>query len=74
MADSPNSLFNAIGVFETAARLKSFKLAANELNLTPSAVSHRIKSFEQRLDISLFTRENNNIDLTADGRRLYLAV
>ncbi len=74
MQDGSNSLLNTIGVFETAARLKSFKLAADELCLTPSAVSHRIKNFEQRLDILLFSRAKNAIKLTPDGERLYRAV
>ncbi|MBE0405112.1 LysR family transcriptional regulator [Halomonas citrativorans] len=45
---------NALRAFETAARLGSFASAAQELNLTPAAVSHRIKELESRLDILLF--------------------
>ena len=38
----------ALRTFESAARLRSFKLAAAELAVTPTAVSHQVKALEQR--------------------------
>ncbi|HEY4372110.1 MAG TPA: LysR substrate-binding domain-containing protein [Burkholderiales bacterium] len=58
--------------FEAAARLASFLKASEELHLTQSAVSHRIKSLEEFLGVPLFIRINRNIALTSQGER-YLA-
>ncbi len=58
--------------FEAAARLASFLKASEELHLTQSAVSHRIKSLEEFLGVPLFIRINRNIALTVHGER-YLA-
>ena len=44
---------DALRVFESAARLGSFNAAAAELNLTPSAVSHRIRALEDVLRVPL---------------------
>lgn len=57
--------------FEAAARLNSFKLAAAELNVTPSAVSHGIVALEQSLGVDLFVREPRGLSLTPEGE-LYL--
>lgn len=54
-------------LFEAAARHQSFKLAAQELGVTPSAVSHGINSLEKWLDIDLFERGPRGISLTAAG-------
>lgn len=53
--------------FEAAARLESFKKAANELNVTPSAVSHQIKQLEEMLSVTLFEREVSGNLLTSEG-------
>ncbi len=53
--------------FESAARRRSFKLAAFELNLTPSAVSHQIAKLEALLSVKLFDRSDRQIALTAAG-------
>jgi LysR family glycine cleavage system transcriptional activator len=53
--------------FEAAARLMSFKRAAEEISVTPSALSQRIVRLEQALDTPLFERGNRRIRLTADG-------
>ena len=53
--------------FEATARHLSFSLAAQELCVSQSAVSHQIKSLEAFLDKKLFTRSNNKISLTGDG-------
>ena len=57
-------------VFEAAARLASFKAAADELKVTAGAVSHRVASLETELGIPLFVRHTRRIELTADGERL----
>ena len=61
---------NALRVFLTAARQMSIKRAADELSVTPGAVSHQIKSLEQSLGTQLFFRSNNSIELTDAGIRL----
>lgn len=60
--------------FEAAARLLSFTLAAEELNLSQSAVSQQIKQLEERLGFSLFTRLTRRLELNEAGRRLYETV
>ncbi|MGE0022385.1 MAG: LysR family transcriptional regulator [Hyphomicrobium sp.] len=55
---------NAIRAFEAAARLLSFKDAADELGITPSAVSRHIRSLEQALGIDLFERTFRQVQLT----------
>jgi len=55
--------------FEALARLRSVSLAAEELSVTPSAVSHRIRQLETQLGLKLFTRD---FGLSADGAA-YLA-
>jgi LysR family transcriptional regulator, glycine cleavage system transcriptional activator len=54
-----------IAVFEAVSRLGSFKAAARELNLTPSAVSHQIRSLEQDLGGDLFIRDSRRVRLSA---------
>ncbi|MEM1377830.1 MAG: LysR substrate-binding domain-containing protein [Pseudomonadota bacterium] len=67
----PSSIsLNALRVFLTAARHMSIKLAADELLVTPGAVSHQIRSLEQSLGTQLFVRGNNSIALTDVGTRL----
>jgi LysR family transcriptional regulator, glycine cleavage system transcriptional activator len=56
--------------FEAAARLESFSLAAAELNMTQSAVSHQIKALETQLGQPLFRRINRGVELTDAGRDL----
>ena len=56
--------------FEAAARLESFSLAAAELNMTQSAVSHQIKALETQLGQPLFRRVNRGVELTDAGRDL----
>jgi LysR family transcriptional regulator, glycine cleavage system transcriptional activator len=58
-------------VFEAAARRLSFKNAALELNVTPTAVSHQIKQLEALLAIKLFERGTRQVRLTAEGEALY---
>jgi LysR family transcriptional regulator, glycine cleavage system transcriptional activator len=62
---------SALRFFEAAARLGSFKGAAAELNVTPSAVSHGIVALEDALGVGLFVREPRGLSLTPEGE-LYL--
>lgn len=63
----PPSL-RAIAAFEAAARHQSFSKAAEELNLTRSAISHAIRTLEERLGVELFTRAGPSVMLTEPGR------
>lgn len=58
---------NGMRAFEAAARLGSVKDAAEELHLTPSAVSRHIRSLETNLGQELFERSFRQITLTARG-------
>jgi len=59
----------AVQAFEAAARLSSFALAAEELFVTPSAVSHQIKLLEEQFGVQLFHRVHRAVVLTDAGRR-----
>lgn len=56
--------------FCVAGRQHSFKSAADELCLTPSAVSHQIRELETLLGLKLFERRTRSVELTMAGRRL----
>lgn len=56
--------------FEAAGRTGSFRTAAEELSLTPSAVSHAIRKLEQALGASLFERDGRAVRLSAEGEAL----
>jgi LysR family glycine cleavage system transcriptional activator len=60
--------FAAIRAFEASARHKSFTLAADELNVTQSAISHQVKRLEEFLGIPLFVRAPQGLDLTPAGQ------
>lgn len=55
--------------FESAARHGSFNKAAQELNVTPSAISHQIKGLESFLGIELFRRTKRKVVLTEAGEK-----
>lgn len=59
---------NALRAFEASARHLSFKEAANELNVTASAVSQHVKSLEDLLGIKLFRRLHRSLELTQAGQ------
>lgn len=61
---------NALRAFEAVARHLSFKAAADDLSVTPAAVSQHIKGLEERLAQPLVIRGNRTIALTPAGRRL----
>lgn len=54
--------------FQIAATRLSFKAAAEELFITPSAVSHQIKTLEEQLGVALFERGAHSLTLTEGGR------
>jgi DNA-binding transcriptional LysR family regulator len=56
--------------FTTLARVGSFTLAARELSLTQSAISHAIKALETDLDCRLFDRLGRRVTLTEPGQHL----
>src|SRR3984893_15866455 len=55
---------NGLRAFEAAARHLSFTVAASELNVTQTAISHQIRRLEQELGIRLFIRQNRALALT----------
>jgi len=57
----------AISTFESAARHESFKDAAEELSLTPSAISHQVKQLEQQVGVNLFHRLSGGLAITDAG-------
>jgi len=57
--------------FCVAAERRSFKIAADELFLTPSAVSHQIKELEDTLGVRLFERKTRAVELTRAGHTLF---
>lgn len=58
---------NALRVFEAAGRHMSFKDAARELDITPSAVSHGVQTLEEWLGQPLFSRRKQGLLLTKAG-------
>jgi LysR family transcriptional regulator, glycine cleavage system transcriptional activator len=65
-----NLHLSALRAFEAATRTGSFRLAADDLGLTPSAVSHAIRGLERDLGTVLFEREGRTIRLTPEGETL----
>jgi len=59
---------NALRAFEAAARQHNFRLAAVELNISHSAISHHIRNLEHQLDVHLFRRSGRNRVLTEAGK------
>ncbi len=61
---------SALRTFEAAARHESFKLAAQELSVTPVAVTRQVKALEEDLGLALFDRHHRRVVLTAEGAAL----
>ncbi|MES2072310.1 MAG: LysR substrate-binding domain-containing protein [Pseudomonadota bacterium] len=61
----------ALRAFEAAARLASFKAAAAELFVTPTAISHQIRQLEANLGVRVLNRTPRAVTLTVEGRSLY---
>ena len=67
----PPPPLSALRAFEAAARHLSLTRAAEELHVTPGALSHQIRALEELLGVKLFERKVRAIALTAAGRQLY---
>lgn len=61
---------NSIRAFEAASRYGQFQAAADELGVTPSALSYQIRQLEEHLGIKLFKRLNRAVELTPEGRMI----
>ncbi|MCX7513600.1 LysR substrate-binding domain-containing protein [Frateuria hangzhouensis] len=61
----------SLRAFEAAARHSSFKRAADELGVTPAAISHQVHQLEQRLGLRLFERQTRRVVATAPAQALY---
>ena len=59
---------NILRTFEAAGRYRSFALAAQELNISPPAVSQQIRQLEAYLDTPLFVRHHRKLSLTGTGQ------
>lgn len=66
----PSVSLNALKAFESAARHLSFTVAADELSVTPAAISHQVKSLEDRLGVRLFRRTSRGLVITDEGLAL----
>lgn len=66
--------FHALRAFEAAVRRGSFVAAANELHLTPSAVSHQVRLLEDQLGVQLFRRIGRAVMPTDNGDRYFREV
>jgi LysR family transcriptional regulator, glycine cleavage system transcriptional activator len=62
--------FDALVAFEVAARRFGMTQAAEELGLTQSAVSYRIKRLEAFMGTPLFARRGSGLELTPEGQAL----
>ncbi|WP_281683612.1 LysR family transcriptional regulator, partial [Thalassobaculum salexigens] len=69
MPRTPN--LNGFLYFETVARRGTITRAAEELSVSPSAVSQQIKLLEQQLGVRLFRREGRLLSLTLEGEQLF---
>ena len=69
--DAPLPPLNALRAFEAIARHLSFAKAADELHVTPAALSHQIRALEEQLGLPLFHRRTRAIELTDAGRLIY---
>lgn len=65
---------NALKMFEASARNLSFSGASEELFVTPSAVSHQVKTLENFLGVELFHRSNRKVTLTPHGEQYLTSV
>lgn len=70
-AHKPMPPLSALRAFEAAARHLSLTRAAEELHVTPGALSHQIRGLEDLLGVKLFERKVRAIALTSAGRQLY---
>ena len=62
---------NSLRAFEATARHLSFSKAAQELHVTPAALSHQVRGLEEQLGLKLFHRRARSIELTEAARTIY---
>lgn len=65
---------HAIRAFEAAARHGSMTAAANELNVTPGAISRHVRALEAQTETPLFLRRATGLELTSAGEELARSV
>lgn len=65
---------NLLRAFEAAGRALNFRVAAQALNVTPSAVSHQIRELEEQLALPLFVRGAKSLAFTPEGERFFAEV
>ncbi|WP_026179961.1 LysR substrate-binding domain-containing protein [Hahella ganghwensis] len=70
MATTRIPSLSALRAFEVAARHQSAKRAAEELSVTPTAISHQIRQLEESLGLALFVRKPRQLVLTSQGKEL----
>src|SRR6185436_12553167 len=63
---------NALRAFEAAARTGSYVAAAEELGVSPAAVSQQVRNLEDFLGKQLFMRFNNRVSLTDAGQAIFV--
>lgn len=64
----------ALRAYEAAARHESFSRAAEEIHVTPGAISHQIRALEEELGVQLFVRNGKRIAITEAGQRFAAAI
>lgn len=74
MASKLNASLRGLRTFCIAARYESFRVAADELFITSSAVSHQIKSLEEELGVKLFERGSRELKLTEIGAAMFAEI
>jgi DNA-binding transcriptional LysR family regulator len=60
-----------MAIFARTLELGSFRKAANELNLSPSVVSHHVAQLEKRLGVTLLYRSTRKLSATSEGKKLF---
>src|SRR6056297_1017918 len=70
----PRPPLRTLSFFEAAARCGSFRVAARELHITTSAVSHQIRKLETFVGKPLFVRHSRGVRLTVDGAAYFEAI
>ncbi len=73
MKDKRMPTLSSLKAFDAVASQGSFKRAAQEINVTPTAVSHPIRTLEETLQTAMFERGAREVALTAAGKILYQA-
>jgi len=61
---------NDLATFLAIARHRSLRKAADEIGVTPSALSHSLRALEDQLGVRLFNRTTRSVGLTEAGERL----